>query len=154
MKIRILGPGKIRDKWLLQGIDEYKKRISPYAVVEIEELPSSPDSIPVNKGLEAEGDKILSRIKPGEMVWVMDLHGKLLTSEEFSSALITDLEKGGANLTIVIGGSNGIDERVRQRASRKICLGNITMTHFLTRLVLMEQIYRGFKINEGGKYHK
>lgn len=154
MKIKIVAPGKIREKWLEQGISEYVKRCSTSCKIEIIEVAVSPDSIPVDKGIYEEGQRILSHIKPSDKVWAIDLHGKLLTSEEFSSHMISDIEAGGSSLTIVIGGSNGIASEVTTRANRRICFGNMTMTHTLTRLVLMEQIYRGFKIYEGSSYHK
>ena len=84
----------------------------------------------------------------------MDLHGKLMTSEEISKALVEDMERGGSSVTVVIGGSNGLAPEVVKRAQRRICLGNITLTHQMTRLILLEQIYRGFKIASGEKYHK
>ncbi len=154
MKLRIIAPGKIKEKWLIGGIDEYKKRLSKYCQVEIIEVPDSPDSIPVDKALAKEGELILSKVNNGDMCWVMDLHGKLLTSEELSEYMVKDFEKGGSVLTIVIGGSNGLAPEVVKRADRRICLGNITLTHQMTRLIILEQVYRGFKIAKGEKYHK
>ena len=154
MKLKVIAPGKIKEKWLTGGVDEYKKRLSKYCSVEIVEVQDSPDSLPVDAALAKEGELILSRIKDGEVVWVMDLHGKLMTSEEISKALIEDMERGGSSVTVVIGGSNGLAPDVVKRAQRRICLGNITLTHQMTRLILLEQIYRGFKIASGEKYHK
>lgn len=154
MKLRIIAPGKIKEKWLVGGIDEYRKRLSKYCTTEIIEVADSPDSLPVDAALAKEGDLILSKIKDGEVVWVMDLHGKLMTSEEISKSLISDMERGGSSLTVVIGGSNGLDPRIVKRADRRICFGNITLTHQMTRLILLEQIYRGYKIASGEKYHK
>ena len=99
-------------------------------------------------------DDISFEIKPGEIVWAMDLGGENVTSEKLSSYLVSDIEKGGGSLKIVIGGSNGISPEVRARADRRLCFGNITLTHLMTRLVLAEQLYRGFKIAKGEKYHK
>ena len=87
MKLKVIAPGKIKEKWLTGGIDEYKKRLSKYCSVEIVEVQDSPDSLPVDAALAKEGELILSRIKETEVVWVMDLHGKLMTSEEISKAL-------------------------------------------------------------------
>ena len=154
MKLKVIAPGKIKEKWLTGGIDEYKKRLSKYCSVEIVEVQDSPDSLPVDAALAKEGELILSRIKETEVVWVMDLHGKLMTSEEVSKALVEDMERGGSSVTVVIGGSNGLAPEVVKRAQRRICLGNITLTHQMTRLILLEQIYRGFKIASGEKYHK
>ena len=84
----------------------------------------------------------------------MDLHGQKVTSEQLSEYLTEDMERGGAKITVVIGGSCGISGDVRKRAQRKICLGDITLTHQMTRLILMEQLYRAYKIARGEKYHK
>ena len=154
MKIVVVCPGKLKDKWLKDGIDEYKKRLSRFATLDFIEVPDCPDSVPMNEALKREGELILSHIKPGEVVWAMDLGGENVSSEKFSEYLISDIEKGGGTLKIVIGGSNGISPEVRARADRRICFGNITLTHLMTRLVLAEQLYRGFKISKGEKYHK
>lgn len=154
MKIKIVCAGKIKEKWLNDGIAEYTKRLSKYASVSIVEVADAPDSLPVAKALEQEGEAMLSKVKPDEFVWVMDLHGKLMTSEEISKHMIRGLENGGANLTVIIGGSNGLSPEVVKRANERICLGNITLTHQMTRLILLEQLYRGFKIAGNEKYHK
>ena len=154
MKIIVVCPGKLKDKWLKDGIDEYKKRLSRFATLDFIEVSDCPDSVPVNEALKREGELILSHIKPGEVVWAMDLGGENVTSEKLSQYLTSDIEKGGGTLKIVIGGSNGISPEVRARADRRICFGNITLTHLMTRLVLAEQLYRGFKISKGEKYHK
>jgi 23S rRNA (pseudouridine1915-N3)-methyltransferase len=146
MKIIVVCPGKLKDKWLKEGIDEYKKRLSRFAALEFIEVADCPDSVPVNEALKREGELILSHIKPGEVVWAMDLGGENVSSEKLSSYLVSDIEKGGGTLKIVIGGSNGISPEVRARADRRMCFGNITLTHLMTRLVLSEQLYRGFKI--------
>ncbi|MBR4914975.1 MAG: 23S rRNA (pseudouridine(1915)-N(3))-methyltransferase RlmH [Clostridiales bacterium] len=154
MKIIVVCPGKLKDKWLKDGIDEYKKRLSRFATLDFIEVADCPDSVPTNDALKKEGELILSHIKPGEVVWAMDLGGENVTSEKLSQYLTSDIEKGGGTLKIVIGGSNGISPEVRARADRRICFGNITLTHLMTRLVLSEQLYRGFKIAKGEKYHK
>lgn len=154
MKIRIICPGKIREKFLIDGISEYKKRLSKYCTVEIIEVADCPDTMPVDQALQTEGERILSKVAPSDILWVMDLHGREYTSEELSSLLISDLEKGGSLIDIAIGGSNGLSPAVVSRADRRICFGQITMTHQMTRMLLLEQLYRGFKIYKGEKYHK
>lgn len=154
MKLKVICAGKIKEKWLKEGIAEYVKRLSKYCSVEFVEVNDSPDSLPVAKALEEEGNLMLSKIKPDDYVWVLDLHGKLLTSEEISSEMVTGFEKGGSCLTVVIGGSNGLSSDLVKRADRRVCFGNITLTHQMTRLILLEQIYRGFKIANNEKYHK
>ena len=154
MKITLVCPGKIREKWLQEGVEEYVKRLGKYCKTEIIEVEASPDYIPMDRALAQEGERILSKIKPGEQVWAIDLHGKEMTSEQVSEALVSSIEKGGGKLTVVIGGSNGIDKAVTDRANLRLCLGKHTMTHTMTRLIILEQIYRGFKINSGENYHK
>ena len=145
MKIKIVCAGKI---------SEYVKRLSKYAKVEFVEVPDSPDSLPVEKALEKEGDLMLSKISDSDYVWAMDLHGKLVSSEEMSERMMKAFEKGGSTLTVVIGGSNGLSKPLVSRANERICLGNITLTHQMTRLIILEQLYRGFKIAGNEKYHK
>ena len=154
MKITVISPGKIREKWLIEGVEEYVKRLSKYCKTELIDVEASPDYIPVDRALAQEGERMLSKIKPGDQVWAIDLHGKEMTSEAISEALVSSLEKGGGKLTVVIGGSNGISPEVRKRASRRIAFGNVTLTHLMTRLILAEQLYRGFRIAHGERYHK
>ena len=154
MKVRIIAPGKIKEKWLSDGIAEYTKRLSRYCKTEIIEVADSPDSIPVDKALQREGELILGRIAKEDLVWVMDLHGKEPTSEDIASYMKEDFVKGGSVINVVIGGSNGLSPDVVKRADRRICLGKVTLTHQMTRLILLEQIYRGFKIINNEKYHK
>ena len=154
MRIRIVAPGKLKDKWLKDGIEEYRKRLSRYCKLEIIEVADSPDTIPVDRALAEEGKRILSKVGPEEIMWVMDLHGDLISSTKLSEYLIDDLTRGASSLTIAIGGSSGLSEEVIKRADRRICFGKITLTHMMTRLILVEQLYRGFKIHNGEKYHK
>ena len=154
MKIRLICPGKIRERFLTDGIDEYRKRLSKYCTVEITEVADCPDTMPAGQALSFEGERILSKVSPSDILWVMDLHGREYTSEELSDLMIEDLEKGGSTISIAIGGSNGLSPEVVSRANRRICFGRITMTHQMTRLLLLEQLYRGFKIYKGEKYHK
>ena len=154
MKINVISPGKIKDKWLKDGIAEYQKRISRFCTLEFIEVNDVPDSVPVEEALRREGEAILARVKPNDVLWAMDLGGENVTSEKLSEYLMSDIEKGGGTLVIAIGGSNGISPEVRKRASRRIAFGNVTLTHLMTRLILAEQLYRGFRIAHGEKYHK
>ena len=154
MKLQIVCAGKIKEKWLNEGIKEYIKRLSKYTSVEICEVPDAPDSIPEEQALDQEGKKILSRIKPGAYVIVLDLHGNEMTSEEWTKHVIAGYEKGGAELVLVIGGSNGLSPELVARADERLCLSPMTFTHQMTRLIILEQVYRAFKIHYGEKYHK
>ena len=154
MKLVIVCAGKIKEKWLNDGIAEYIKRLSRYTTVEIQEVPDAPDSLPVSQALEQEGSKMLSRIKPGAYVIVLDLHGQQMPSEEFRRHVIEGYERGGAELVLLIGGSNGLSPEVVSRANERLCLSKMTFTHQMTRLIVLEQVYRAFKIHFGEKYHK
>ena len=154
MKIHIIAAGKIKEKWLTEAIQEYRKRLSRYCDVEITEVPDAPDQLPKDVALAKEGEKLLSSIKEGAYVWVMDLAGDMYNSEEFSTELIKAFEKGGAEIVCVIGGSNGLSPAVIARANQRICLSPMTFTHQMTRVILLEQCYRAFRINRGEPYHK
>ncbi|MBO4494438.1 MAG: 23S rRNA (pseudouridine(1915)-N(3))-methyltransferase RlmH [Clostridiales bacterium] len=154
MKLRIVCAGKIKEKWLADGISEYVKRLSKYTRVEIVEVADSPDTLPTAQALDQEGKRMLSKIGAGDYVVVMDLHGKQMTSEEWAEHMISGFEKGGAELVIVIGGSCGLSPEVIARANERLCLSKMTFTHQMTRLIILEQVYRGFKIHNNEKYHK
>ncbi|MBO4687182.1 MAG: 23S rRNA (pseudouridine(1915)-N(3))-methyltransferase RlmH [Clostridiales bacterium] len=154
MKLTIVCAGKIKEKWLSDGIAEYKKRLSKYTSVEIIEVPDAPDTIPVEQALEQEGKRMLARIRPGAYVIVLDLHGKEMASEVWAEHVMQGFEKGGAELVLLIGGSNGLSPEVIARANERLCLSPMTFTHQMTRLIILEQVYRAFKIVSGEKYHK
>lgn len=154
MKLQIVCAGKIKEKWLVDGIAEYTKRLSRYTSVEFVEVADAPDTLPVKTALEQEGERMLQRIRPNAYVIVMDLHGKELDSEAWSEHIMSGYEKGGSELVILIGGSNGLSPEVIARANERVCLSKMTFTHQMTRLIVLEQVYRGFKIHYGEKYHK
>ncbi len=137
-----------------EGIAEYVKRLSKYTQVEIAEVADAPDTIPTAQALQMEGQRLLSRIRPNAYVIVLDLHGKQMTSEEWSEHVIRGYEKGGSELVLVIGGSCGLAPEVVARANERLCLSEMTLTHQMTRLIVLEQVYRAFKIHFGEKYHK
>ena len=154
MRLQVVAAGKVREKWLREGIAEYIKRLSKYCSVEIVEVPDSPDSLPLETALQKEGEKMLAAIRENALVIAMDLHGKMLDSPAFSEELTRAFNEGGASVTFVIGGSNGFSPAVLARADKRICLSPMTFTHQMTRLILLEQCYRAFKIKGGETYHK
>ena len=156
MKIKIIALGKIKEKFLKDGIDEFLKRLTPYASVDIVEL--SPVEIKdenlVEKALAQEGEKILSIIKPDSYVITMEILGKQLSSEDFAQK-INEITLSGVNeLVFVIGSSCGISPIVSQRANFKLSISKMTFLHQFARLLLVEQIYRAFKILKNETYHK
>lgn len=156
LKIKIIALGKIKEKFLKDGIDEFLKRLTPYASISIQEL--SPIEIKddnlIEKILTEEGDKILSYIKPLDYVITMEINGKQFSSEEFAQQITTLTNDGVQEIVFVIGSSCGIGENVSARANLKMSMSKMTFLHQFARLILVEQIYRAFKIIKGETYHK
>lgn len=159
MKIKIVTVGKLKEKYLKDGIEEYSKRISRFATVEMIELadektPDRASDSENEKILELEGNRIISKIGDREFVIVLAIEGKTLSSEEFSKQLEQASINGYSTLTFVIGGSLGLSPQVKKRANLFLSFGRLTLPHQLMRLVLIEQIYRAFTIQQGSPYHK
>lgn len=159
MKIKIVTVGKLKEKYLKDGIAEYSKRISRFAAVEMIELadektPDRASDSENEKILNLEGNRILSKIGDREFVVVLAIEGKILSSEEFSKQLEQASINGYSTLTFVIGGSLGLFNEVKKRANLSVSFGRLTIPHQLMRLVLVEQIYRAFTIQQGSPYHK
>ena len=159
MKIKIVTVGKLKEKYLKDGIAEYSKRISRFATVEMIELadektPDRASDSENEKILNLEGNRILSKIGDREFVVVLAIEGKTLSSEEFSKQLEQASINGYSTLTFVIGGSLGLSPQVKNRANLSLSFGRLTLPHQLMRLVLVEQIYRAFTIQQGSPYHK
>ena len=159
MKIKIVTIGKLKEKYLKDGIAEYSKRISRFATVEMIELadektPDRASDSENEKILDLEGNRILSKIGDREFVVVLAIEGKTLSSEEFSKQLEQASINGYSTLTFVIGGSLGLSHQVKKRANLSLSFGRLTLPHQLMRLVLTEQIYRAFTIQQGSPYHK
>lgn len=159
MKIKLVTVGKLKEKYLKDGIAEYSKRISRFAAVEMIELadektPDRASDSENEKILDLEGNRILSKIGDREFVVVLAIEGKTLSSEEFSKQLEQASINGYSTLTFVIGGSLGLSPQVKNRANLSLSFGRLTLPHQLMRLVLVEQIYRAFSIQQGSPYHK
>ena len=159
MKIKIVTVGKLKEKYLKDGIAEYGKRISRFAKLEMIELtdektPDKASELENQKILETEGERILSKIGERDFVIVLAIEGKTLSSEELSKQLEQASIKGYSTLTFIIGGSLGLAPVVKNRANLSVSFGRLTLPHQLMRLVLVEQIYRAFTIQQGSPYHK
>lgn len=159
MKIKIVTVGKLKEKYLKDGIAEYTKRISRFAKLEMIELtdektPDKASELKNQKILETEGERILSKVGERDFVVVLAIEGKTLSSEEFSKQLEQASIKGYSTLTFIIGGSLGLAPVVKNRANLSVSFGRLTLPHQLMRLVLVEQIYRAFTIQQGSPYHK
>lgn len=154
MRLVILSPGKVRENWLQAGIDEYIRRLSRYCQVVMQVVDDVPDSWPTEKALDEEGRRLLAKLRPQSFVIALDLQGSQPDSIELSRLLPGWLQQGGSEVVFVIGGSNGLSAAVRQRAQARLCLSRLTLTHQMTRLLLLEQCYRAFKIANNEPYHK
>ena len=159
MKIRIFAIGKIKEAYLKEGINEYLTRLKPYTQIEIIELndepiPDNPNESEINKAKNIEGERVLKLLKPQDYLISLDLNKKQYTSLEFAKYLDNKFIIGGSNINFVIGGSYGLSDSLKKRANDSLSLSNMTFLHQMTRLLLLEQIYRAFKINRNETYHK
>lgn len=159
MKVKIIAVGKLKEKYLKDGIAEYGKRMSRFAKFEIVELPDekTPDNASEAQNhqiMEKEGDRILAKISERDYVIVLAIEGKQFPSEEFSEIIADANLRGYSDIVFIIGGSLGLADKVKKRANLKMSFGLLTLPHQLMRLVLAEQIYRAFMIQQGSPYHK
>ncbi|AJY74858.1 23S rRNA (pseudouridine(1915)-N(3))-methyltransferase RlmH [Paenibacillus beijingensis] len=159
MQIQIAAVGKLKEKYLLQGIAEYAKRLGPYVKLQLTEVPDEKAPETMSPAEEAqvrdrEGERLLAQIKPDAYVIALALDGELWSSEELAAKLDHLATYGHSHVAFVIGGSTGLAPAVLRRAQAKLCFGRMTLPHQLMRLVLMEQVYRAVKINRGEPYHK
>ena len=146
-KVTILCVGKIKEKYLLDGIAEYAKRLSRFCAFEIVEIPDEKGGGEVKK----ESDTLLTKMK-GYCI-LLDLKGKQVTSPQLS-AIMEKAYLTSPEITFIIGGSYGIDESVKKLANLKLSISDMTFPHTLARVMLVEQLYRAFTISVDGKYHK
>ena len=159
MNIQIICIGKLKEKYWTDAIAEYSKRLSRYCTLEIIELKEArlPDKASPadeeNVKLE-EGRSILKAIKDGTYVITLEILGKQLTSPELADKIQTLSIEGKSNVAFIIGGSLGLSAEVSKRADYKLSFSRMTFPHQMMRVILLEQVYRAFTINEGSKYHK
>ena len=139
IKLKILSVGKTKEKWLNDAFDEYKKRLS--------------SSVSIESGWAKDDHQLIEWSQKEHNFLSLDPAGRQFASEEFASFLTEQWEKGGSRLTLIIGGAEGLPEVIKKRGTL-ISLSPLTFTHQMTRLVLIEQIYRATEINRGSHYHK
>jgi len=159
LNISIVSIGKLKEKYLKQGINEYLKRLAPYAKIEIIELPDekAPENLSESEMVQVkqkEGERILSKIGQDVHVIALAINGKQRSSEELAKDLDSLATYGKSKVAFVIGGSLGLSDEVMKRANATLSFSKMTFPHQLMRLVLVEQIYRAFRINRGEPYHK
>ncbi|MFW7432883.1 23S rRNA (pseudouridine(1915)-N(3))-methyltransferase RlmH [Vagococcus carniphilus] len=159
MKIKIIAVGKLKEKYLKQGIAEYEKRLGKYCKFEIIEVPDekAPENLSELEMIqvkEKEGQKILAKISDNDYVFALAIQGKEITSEGFANQIDQLSTRGTSSFAFVIGGSLGLSDEVMKRSDAQISFGRLTYPHQLMRLILTEQVYRAFRIIKGEPYHK
>ncbi len=158
IKVKIIALGRLKEDYLKSASDEYSKRLSRYCNLEIIELnpkslPDNPNDTQIATALECEAELILKAIPQGSEVVAMCIEGKQFSSEKLSGVLDNAALLSGS-IVFIIGSSYGLADRVKSKADIKMSMSRMTFPHQLARVMLLEQIYRGFKISEGSAYHK
>ena len=158
-KVTILCTGKLKEKFYLDAVAEYVKRLSRFCKLEIIELPEqrlpqTPSEGEIAQALDREAALIESRIWPGAAVIAMCVEGKPMSSEQLADYFSRLTVSGTSKICLLIGGSCGLSERVKQRAALRLSMSPMTFPHHLARVMVLEQVYRALNIAAGGKYHK
>lgn len=159
MKITIICVGKIKEKYLSDAIKEYSKRLSKYCKLEIIEVPdekteeNASDNL-INQIKAKEGEQILKHIKENSYVITLEILGNMISSEDLASKIDKTCISGTSHITFIIGGSLGLSENVSKKADYKLSFSKMTFPHQLMRVILLEQIYRAYRINMNEPYHK
>ncbi|MHB1125839.1 MAG: 23S rRNA (pseudouridine(1915)-N(3))-methyltransferase RlmH [Bacillota bacterium] len=159
MQIKIIAVGKIKEKYLQEGLQEYRKRLAPYTSLEVievndEKIPDKAHRAEEERVKEKEGEGIISSLPASSYVIALDIQGRMFSSPELAEHLDSLALSGRSNLALIIGGSLGLSRSVLQRADLCLSFSKMTFPHQLMRLILLEQIYRAFKISRGEPYHK
>ena len=159
MKITIITVGKIKEKYLTEAIKEYSKRLSKYCKLEIIEVPDEKTDENASETMnkitkDKEGERILKYVKDDSYVITLEILGKMLTSPELADKIDKICINGSSLIVFIIGGSLGLSENVSKRSDYKLSFSKMTFPHQLMRVILLEQIYRAFRINNNEPYHK
>lgn len=159
MNIQIVAVGKLKERYLVQGIAEYAKRLGAYAKLAIVEVPDekAPETMSAAEEENVrrrEGERILAALREDAYVVALAIDGEMWASEQLAAKLADLATYGRSQVAFVVGGSLGLSPEVIRRADMRLSFGRMTLPHQLMRLVLVEQIYRAFKINRGEPYHK
>ena len=158
-KVTILCVGKLKEKFYIDAAAEYVKRLSRFCKLELvelpeERLPSNPSQAQIDAALEKEAAAIRAKLAPGASLVALCVEGRMRSSEELSGLLSDWSSRGGSSLSFLIGGSYGLHPSIKAEAQVKLSMSPMTFPHHLARVMLLEQIYRAFKIREGSSYHK
>jgi 23S rRNA (pseudouridine1915-N3)-methyltransferase len=158
MKISIVAVGKIKEKYLTAGIAEFTKRLTPYcklSIIEVDEerMPDNPSDADKLRVLTREGERMLKHVKDSSYLIVLDVVGKQASSEELSEKIDALALQGQSDIVFIIGGAFGLSPEVQKAAKERLSFSKMTFTHQMIRLLLVEQVYRAFKISRGEPYH-
>lgn len=159
MQIQIVSVGKVKEKYLKLGIAEFEKRLRPYCKLTMEEVndeqaPEQLSDKELNHVIQKEGERILSKIKPNQYVIALAINGESWSSEQLADGMEKLGIHGKSQISFIIGGSNGLSDDVLNRADQKLSFSKMTFPHQLMKLILIEQVYRAFKIQKNEPYHK
>ena len=159
MKITVVAVGKIKEKFFADAVSEYRKRLGRYCKLEILQVADEKTPDGAGEALEKqikdrEGERLLSHIRDGEYVFALAIEGKMMSSEEMAQKMERLGVEGRSQVVFVIGGSLGLSEAVLRRADDHLSFSKMTFPHQLMRVILLEQIYRSYRIMTGGPYHK
>ena len=159
IRIKIIALGKLKDKYLQDAAAEFLKRLSAYAKIDMVEitpvrLPESPSQAEISKALDTEAEMIMKKISSKDYVTALCIEGKQPSSEQLSAEISTHINGGDGSLVYIIGSSYGLSDKIKKKADERLSFGKMTFAHQLFRIMLLEQLYRSFKIYEGSKYHK
>ena len=159
MNILIVSVGKLKEKYLKMGIEEYLKRLNAYAKVEVVEVSDekAPEELSESEMVQVkqkEGERILAKISHDTYVIALAINGKMQSSEELANTLDKLATYGKSKIAFIIGGSLGLSDEVLKRANEQLSFSKMTFPHQLMKLILVEQIYRAYRINRGEPYHK
>ncbi len=156
LSVDIICVGKLKEKFFIGACEEYKKRLGAYCklnIIELAETPASSDA-EIRRALAAEAERINAKIPKDAYLICMCIEGKMFSSEALCEEISSLKCSGKSKLCFIIGGSNGIDESIKVRAELRLSMSPMTFPHHLARVMLLEQVYRAFKIEEGSGYHK
>ena len=159
MNVTVICLGKLKESYLRDAISEYSKRISAYGKLNIIELspiklPENPSQTQITAALEKEAEEIMKKIPNGSFVFSLCVEGKIKSSEELAEKFNEISLSGKSNIVFIIGSSYGLSENVKKLSDLRLSFSKMTFPHQLMRVMLLEQVYRAFQINNNGKYHK
>lgn len=159
MDVNLICIGKLKEQWWRDACAEYAKRLSAFckfSIIELAEtrISKAPTEGEITRALEEEGERVLGKCRPTDHVIAMCIEGRLVSSEELAADFAAAALSGKSTIDLIVGGSYGLSPKVKQRADARISMGRMTFPHQLARVMLSEQVYRAFSINNGSQYHK